>query len=351
MSRAGNNRRSANYSFVKLYDEMPEDDLTIERALSFIPEPSRTCYRMMFEWFQENTGTIGRQLKRNDLPFPDESFTPYAQRGIHVPHGQTYAANITSRLGSIYSDTDQPLIDLPDGTWSLVYSAHRNNQGNDTLSRWNDGLMANMRDGVPVGVYIQASPNSSKYYRALAYVESYRPELDVFMLRGPVTALNAGAFASPLKQTALFDTAETPSAEELESEVRSYELVKTAVRHGQDAFRRKLLEAYEGRCAITTCDIPETLQAAHIIGHRGLATNTPSNGMLLRADIHLLYDHGLLSVEPDKLRVVVSSKLSNSEYSELEGRKLTIPSQRKFTPDSRYLAVKYREFQMIEKAS
>lgn len=123
------------------------------------------------------------------------------------------------------------------------------------------------------------------------------------------------------------------------------------MRNGQDVFRRKLLEAYDGRCAVTTCNIPETLQAAHIIDHRGLATNIPSNGMLLRADIHLLYDHGLLSVEPDRLRVVVGSRLLDSEYGELEGRKLTIPSQREYTPDRRYLAVKHREFQMIEKVS
>lgn len=339
------------YGSVELNPSMPNVDLTVERALDLLEEPTRSCYQMMFQWFMDHSGTIGKQLKRTDLPFPDESFTPYAQRGIHVPSGQTYAANITSKIGSIYSDTDSPLIELPDGTWSLVYSAHRNNQGNETYSRWNDCLMANLRDGVPVGVYLQVSPGSSEYYRYLAYVEYYRAELDVFMLRGPVTAQNAKVFESPTKQDIEDSGAGTPTAEELLSEVRSYERVKTAVRKGQERFRQRLLEAYDGKCAITDCDIPDVLQAAHIIDYRGLGTNVINNGMLLRADIHLLYDRGLLSIDPEGLRVITGSRLKGSSYQDLNEQLLRVPDQVEYAPNREYLAVKHREFQMIELAS
>lgn len=306
---------------------------------------------MMYEWFLEHSGTVGPQLKRNDLAFPDPSFTPWAQRGIHVPSNQRYAANITARLGSIYSDKDQPLIELPDGTWSLVYSAHRNNKGDATFTRWNEGLMANLRDGVPVGVYLQVRESSSGYYRALAYVESFRPESDVFMLRGPITAVNFTTFASPLKREIEAGEADMPSAEELIRDSRSYGLIRRAVREGQTAFREKLLDAYDGHCAITDCDVPDALQAAHIIGHRGLATNIPSNGMLLRADIHLLYDRGLLSVDPGDYRVVIGSRLRQTSYECLGGCSVRIPKRSEYAPDRQYLEVKHREFQMIERAS
>jgi len=351
MISATDSHPSIAYASVDLRDGMPDADLSIERALTFIPEPAKSCYRMMYEWFMDNSGTVGKQLSRNDLSFPDRSFTPYAQRGIHVPAGQKYAANVTSRLGSIYSETDQPLIELPDGTWSLVYAAHRNNRGNETYSRWNDALMENMRDGVPVGVYLQTHPGSSSYYRALAYVESYRAELGVFLLRGPVTRGNATVFESPLKQRLQAFTGSAPSADELVNEVKTYELVRAAVRRGQETFRRQLMEAYDGRCAVTACNVPEVLQAAHIIDHRGVASNIPSNGLLLRSDIHLLYDRGLLSVEPESLRIVTGSHLKHSPYEELDGRELLLPKQSEFLPDKRYLYVKHREFEMIQRAS
>ncbi|MDZ7808966.1 MAG: HNH endonuclease signature motif containing protein [Arhodomonas sp.] len=51
-------------------------------------------------------------------------------------------------------------------------------------------------------------------------------------------------------------------------------------------FGETLIEAYEGRCAITGCNMLDVLEAAHIHPYRGDATNHPSNGLLLRADLH-----------------------------------------------------------------
>ena len=68
-------------------------------------------------------------------------------------------------------------------------------------------------------------------------------------------------------------------------------------RRGQPAFRRALLEAYHERCAVTGCDAPEALEAAHVVPYRGVATNHPANGLLLRADLHALFDLGLIAVD------------------------------------------------------
>lgn len=70
-----------------------------------------------------------------------------------------------------------------------------------------------------------------------------------------------------------------------------------ALRQGQPAFRNALMDAYERRCAITGCDIAEVLEAAHISPYLGEETNRVRNGLLLRADIHTLFDRGLIRVD------------------------------------------------------
>lgn len=68
------------------------------------------------------------------------------------------------------------------------------------------------------------------------------------------------------------------------------------IRRGQPRFRRLLLDAYLGRCAITGTAIPALLEAAHISRYRGDHTDRVDNGLLLRADIHTLFDLHLLTV-------------------------------------------------------
>ena len=55
-----------------------------------------------------------------------------------------------------------------------------------------------------------------------------------------------------------------------------------AQRRGQRAFRNNLFDAYGGRCAITGCEVPDVLEAAHIFPYRGEETNKVKNGLLLR---------------------------------------------------------------------
>lgn len=93
-------------------------------------------------------------------------------------------------------------------------------------------------------------------------------------------------------------------------------------RRGQPAFRKALIEAYGGRCAVSGCGVVDVLEAAHIFPFLDGETNAVSNGLLLRADIHTLFDLYLLSVDPGSRRVVVSPKLEPTEYSVLQGTQL-----------------------------
>lgn len=112
-------------------------------------------------------------------------------------------------------------------------------------------------------------------------------------------------------------------------------------RQGQRDFRAKLLKAYGGRCAVTGTDVPEVLQAAHIEPYDGMPTNVVSNGLLLRADIHDLFDQGLVWVAHN-LKVSVDESLHGTEYGQFHGRKLRLPNNVADRPDPKRLA-KHRQ--------
>jgi hypothetical protein len=100
-----------------------------------------------------------------------------------------------------------------------------------------------------------------------------------------------------------------------------------AYRRGQPKFRTGLLSVYEGRCAITGCDVKETLEAAHIIPYKGDHTNTLANGLLLRADIHTLFDLGLIAIDTTTMTVILAATLANTEYGTLNGAELKAKPQ------------------------
>lgn len=96
-------------------------------------------------------------------------------------------------------------------------------------------------------------------------------------------------------------------------------------RRGQPAFRKALLDAYGGCCAMTGCDAADALEAAHIQPYSGPKSNEVTNGLLLRADVHTLFDLYLLAVDPKSFRVSVSPTLMSSTYRELQDRQLANP--------------------------
>jgi len=115
-------------------------------------------------------------------------------------------------------------------------------------------------------------------------------------------------------------------------------------RQGQSEFRRKLLTAYAGRCAISGCDAEPAIEAAHIFPYQGTQTNHITNGLPLRADIHTLFDLYLLSVQPDTYEVIVAPELIETCYQELFGKKLILPKDTFALPNSEALRKHYENF-------
>ena len=102
-------------------------------------------------------------------------------------------------------------------------------------------------------------------------------------------------------------------------------LMAVVRRDGQPAFRRLLLAAYGSACAISGCAVEELLEAAHILPYRGVQTNVVVNGLLLRADLHKLFDLHLLGIDPITRKVCLSAALRQSEYAKFHGAPLRMP--------------------------
>lgn len=113
---------------------------------------------------------------------------------------------------------------------------------------------------------------------------------------------------------------------ELDQDQRIQRLQLVALRQGQPQFRHSLLRAYEGRCAITGTSVESVLEAAHISPYKGVQTNVVPNGLLLRADLHTLFDIFRLTVVADSLLVRVAPELEETEYGDLQGVALSAPA-------------------------
>lgn len=96
-------------------------------------------------------------------------------------------------------------------------------------------------------------------------------------------------------------------------------------RRGQKKFRNAVLKAYNRQCAFTGNNTQEVLEAAHILSYKGEQTNHVQNGILLRSDIHLLFDLGLLTIEAETYKIQVHSSLANSVYFEFNNTDITLP--------------------------
>jgi len=115
-------------------------------------------------------------------------------------------------------------------------------------------------------------------------------------------------------------------------------------RRGQQAFRDGLRKWYQDSCLISRCRVLDVLEAAHIKPYRGANDNDLGNGLLLRSDIHTLFDLDLLGIEPNGLCVQLHPDLSiDEEYAKLAGTTLNCPNGRR--PSLEALRLRYKQFQ------
>tara|TARA_X000001036_G_scaffold350548_1_gene331261 strand:- start:112 stop:948 length:837 start_codon:yes stop_codon:yes gene_type:complete len=100
-----------------------------------------------------------------------------------------------------------------------------------------------------------------------------------------------------------------------------FRIAEVKARQGQATFRRELLKFYGGECVVTGCTDEQVLHAAHIRSVKDGGKHANWNGLLLRSDIHQLFDLGLVTID-ENFVVCVGDNVSTTYYKDLQGKRL-----------------------------
>lgn len=297
-------------------------------------------HRKALGWFLDNTGQVVSWPKPVNIDGEQVDLAVTAM-GIYKPKWSHCALSVWQSLRGAYPD--QPPIKRQDGSW--VYAYYQQNQDPDKRDSFftNRGLMQCMADRVPIGVFRQVKAKPSPRYEVLGIAMVSNWDGGFFYLdgvtqdrrahpRGPEAQLDfyRGLFDDRKKEIGILDPTNMIDA-------RKRVLTTIIQREGQSDFRTRLLSAYENRCAFTGYDAPRALDAAHIVPYQGSRTNHVSNGLLLRGDIHTLFDVGLVGVDESKMKLLVKDELRSTEYRALAGSAIALPHDIALLPSKQLL--------------
>jgi len=116
-------------------------------------------------------------------------------------------------------------------------------------------------------------------------------------------------------------------------------------RRGQQNFRNGLKRRYGPCCQITGCAIFDIVEAAHIRPYRGEKDNNPENGILLRSDIHTLFDLDLIGIHPDSLAIHCVEPV-NCEYGTKISKTLLCANGQR--PSQAALKIRFKRFRDLQ---
>ncbi len=277
------------------------------------------------EWFERHRGmTVAWADIRGHSDYGPRLVNQ--AKGIYKPAYTDYTLSVRQTLNSPYADKE--VINRSDGSWVYPYFQENPDPAQRDREATNRGLIKCMGSDVPVGVLIQTKPKPGVEYQVLGLARVIDWQNGYFFLegydQGGAISSKSGSVDSGMDRAKAETLAppETDFDPKQRRDQRAKAIAEVVRRRGQSKFRKALLEVYGGKCAITGCDALEALEAAHITPYLGEHTNHPQNGLLLRADIHSLFDLGLLSIDPATLTVVLADSLQGSTYSDLNGNRI-----------------------------
>ncbi len=109
-------------------------------------------------------------------------------------------------------------------------------------------------------------------------------------------------------------------------------------RIGQQRFRQELLKLFGNRCAFTGGQPPAALDAAHLYRYSEVEEHRTDAGLLLRRDLHGLFDRLLITIDPVTWRIRIAPELASyAELAALDGRDLKVPPPAR--PDVKHVRV------------
>ena len=148
------------------------------------------------------------------------------------------------------------------------------------------------------------------------------------------------SFSQHIVKIKFFNQAD-PNINEVDNDFEDYLLITTqgkkrkfisqTDRKGQSHFRKLVLKNYNNQCAITQNKEVQVLEAAHIQSYISEKSNHIQNGICLRADIHKLFDNGLITIDQNFV-VNVSSKIKDLKYKTFHGKGITLPLNQRYYP-------------------
>jgi putative restriction endonuclease len=133
-----------------------------------------------------------------------------------------------------------------------------------------------------------------------------------------------------------------PAASTVREEIARYgQPILTLPRLGQGSFRILVTDAYERRCAVTNERTLPALDAAHIKPYSESGQHIVSNGILMRRDLHALFDKGYMTVTPS-MKVEVSRRIreefeNGRDYYRLHGSTIRLPIDPENRPSHDYV--------------
>lgn len=203
---------------------------------------------------------------------------------------------------------------------------------NGSLSKWGidhkitDSFLGDIRDpskfttlsGLIKATDIFAERNSRGNHMYGATLANYSRYLNDRSRIVASKTIPLSPFHSELAHIQLAEEKELPFEPNGENDARVRVLREVIRRQGQPKFRSNLLTAYDSRCAISKCSLLVVLDAAHVTPYLGPYTNSISNGILLRTDLHALWDQGLVAIDPSTGKISISDSLKDSEYQQFD---------------------------------
>lgn len=264
-------------------------------------------YQQALDWF---TAHKGHRVSRDALRRAPVAVVGRWQ-GIFKPKDHPFAL-------SVCLPADTPVLPLPREGWTCRCPLPGHGTHDADHLHTVQAMQACRQDNIPFGVLVadEAGEDCSSY-RVLGLARVVAQEDSYFVLEG------IGGPGRCLYDPLAGETCD-PFLPGNWEEGRGLINRHLTARRGHADFREALLQAYDARCAISDCRVELLLEAVHIALYLGEDTNAANNGLLLRSDLHTLWDLGQIYLD-DEFRVQCMPPLRHGEYAAWQGRTIRLP--------------------------
>jgi hypothetical protein len=296
---------------------------------------------LALDWFRSNAGTESPFPP----PLPNGDFLATKAKGIYKPANSDFALSIRTQVNSKY--LDGVFVSIFDTGWAFAYHQETDKRLGINLFT-NKAIDQNIIHHRPLGV-LQEIPSDKKsnvkyFVHGLAIPIHKSGNYYIFCDEKSANNFSRTQILNAFFSANALVHSPPASQEDISSDLRISTYSSILARQGQGKFRRDLVKAYQGRCAISGESTLEVLDAAHIQPYRGQKSNTVNNGILIRTDLHNLFDFNLLAIDPDNFKVRIHSEIQSEFYRSIEGIKLSLPLESSQEPSKEFLSIRWQNF-------